>query len=108
MADTITIAEFQDHCEKQTSDFRTLEKLANDNKDDNKIVHREIKDIKNTLESWTPFIKSYKTEMERANAYKIVAEDLKSKGVGWKFWLGLVIAVLTLMSLVFVLIDKFK
>lgn len=108
MADPIVSVEvFQDHCQKQTDDFKTLDKKLDLNSDDNKKVHIEIAGIKRTLDSWTPFIQNYEKEMKRANAYKIVSDDLKSKGVSWKFWLGVIAVALTVISGIFYLIDRF-
>lgn len=108
MEEVITTKIFQDHCQKQTDDFKTLDKKLDENSSDNKRVHLEIKEIKRTLDSWTPFISNYQKEMKRADAYALVAADLRTKGVNWKFWLGLIAVMLTVVSTVFYLVEYIR
>lgn len=104
----VTVEDFQDHCTKNTEEFDVLNNKLIENEKDNKIVHNEIRSVKSVLEGWTPFIENYEKEMKRANAYKIVAEDLKSKGVNWKFWLGLLALIFTVLGGIFWLVEIIK
>jgi hypothetical protein len=73
-------------------------------KDNNK-AHKEITAV---LTAWTPLIRNYEAECSRARAYKLVAEDLKTKGASWKFWLALVSVILGILSAIFFLAERIK
>lgn len=75
--------------------------LAKQNADEHKIIVK-------TLDAWTPLMTNYEKELTRSKAYKLVADDLRDKGADWKFWVGLLAAVLTVLSAIFVLAEKIK
>lgn len=63
--------------------------------------------ITQQLLEWTPYIQQSQKEIKRADAYKLVADDLRSKGAGWKFWLTLGVSLLTLVSLLLIIFERF-
>ena len=65
---------------------------------------KTLEQISQKIDDWTPYIQK---ELQRSSAYQIVADDLKSKGVTWQFWLGLIALVLTLVAATFALAEKF-
>lgn len=68
----------------------------------------EHKAITVVLQKWDPLMACYEKELTRARAYKVVADDLKTKGNNWKFWLGLIAVALTIVASIFLLAEKIK
>ena len=64
---------------------------------------KSLAKIEQKIDAWTPYIQK---ELQRSSAYQIVADDLKSKGVTYKFWLTLIAVILGLMATTFVVLEK--
>ena len=63
----------------------------------------KLDEISDKIDTWTPYIQK---ELKRSNAYQIVADDLKSKGLGWKFWLGFLAIILSVVATILVISEK--
>ena len=71
----------------------------------NMVVDRSLSGIKDTIDSWTPYISD---GMKKSEAYKYVAEDLKSRSKNAKWWLTFAVLFISFMYYYFAVIEKFN
>lgn len=75
-----TAAELQEFRLEQKREHSQIQKtLSNQGK--------ALRDITKMINDIYPTVKQ---DIKKAEAYKVVGEDLKMKGSGWKFWMSLV------------------
>jgi len=85
------------------SDALSKHKTDKSRKDNDARVDCKLDSITSLLNDWTPYIQD---GMKRSEAYKYVANDLKNRSKSWKWWGGLAVLSLSIVSGLYFILER--